>query len=518
LLNVRTSGQPIEEVLRAVSGLAPRLLRAAAEVAGERVVVDFRAGTLAEFQAGVAELLGCGWIPQTSEGGKPSFRLELKAATRGLEERLARLPFKRGVETLSKRVTAELDKWQATPNAEFQGIGDTYGRLFVTLLTPSEVDALLKEQYIAAPIDKLTPAQQDALYHYARGRLSQNSFDPKDRALLEALTPEKLGTMTLVVRTSPSDGVGLLDLNIPEVGSLPVVLDTEATLFAQGASPYQALGNGAAIGAGGQPGAAAGAAQGKPVEAKLPTDWNDAVATLRSLTGRNVFADCYTFSAFRANVNANAAGDYHARNWTELLGEFCTRSKRVWWQQGASILVRDQSWYVSKHDEPPARVARDWEQAIRAGRLGTAVLNAVARLPRPQVRALLHRTWRSESDVSEHRLADGLVIFAAGGLAQKQAMLTSGLPVGQFTPGQVKALRQLAPDSVIRQAAERSGDGFALRIEQDRRPAGIAIPARTTALLFRFHDSGPSPLEMLLVVPEKEPERILSVELVGGVP
>ena len=203
-------------------------------------------------------------------------------------------------------------------------------------------------------------------------------------------------------------------------------------------------------------------------EVQVTEEWGDIVSILQRSLSKNVFTDYYTPPDSDREKAERQVRGVKAPDAPTFLDDLCKRWQRVWWEQSGAICIRQQFWYMLSQCEPPLPVRRQLEGDVRAGKLRTETLNALATLTRPQILTLLQQTAPdAEFEVDESAFADFLELYKAGTVGDHQAIAGEGLPLSQFSPGLMEALRRLAPDSRVLKASQQTPSEFFLKVEQE---------------------------------------------------
>jgi hypothetical protein len=525
LIEVHAYGHTLGDVIAHVSPLTPWRLSVSREITNERVAIAFR-GSAEEFLKGLASLFAFSWVDLGGTQAPKVRQLQMVRSTRSLEEQLRMDPFTKMASGLKGKADKTLAITQEAPNTLYK-ISSAWGERFLSLLTSHEIARALEQGFLVATVGELTTAAQDALFHFVEARLKAHAVElPEYKAKLDTLTPDKVRASTIVFRVRSTPEGGYVKVNVLGVDTFQAVLlietpqtqrdDSEAVLvieaprFPQRTSPYifaAKQGPSAARAAApkqiaSSPRVSADASKGS-LEVQVPGEWGEMIAVVQRNTGKNVFSDYYTPDLFQEQGERDAKR-YRSLDAPGFLDDLCKDRKAIWWEQSGAVCIRHQFWYMRTQCEPPLSLRRQLEGDIRAGSLRSETLDALAALTRPRLLTLLqHTAVDAESDVDESAFADFLELYKAGTSRDHLAMLEQGLPLDQFSPELLEALRRLAPDSPIAAAAYKSPAAFFLKMKQT--PLKENGKAKRSSARLEFNVTGPaSAASQRFEVPVKE--------------
>lgn len=493
-ITVRASGHTLGQVVTAVNRLSPWRLGVSREVAGETVAIDFRGGTVSEFLAAVSTLLGYHWRKETQSDGQPLYRLDTLRATLDLEDRLRKVPYIQGIIALREKVIPRLAKLEQAKRPEYADGGDIWGRYFVSLLSPRQIETLFNERAMAVLPSQLAGAQREALYNCVQLTLKGGSIDERFVAALKTLTPQSFLKMPFILRINSLRSGGVIQLDLPNITTYRTAFTAAELKIPQRVNPYDYFLKKA------QP-ATGNRGKGAEIDPRQEV-WFEVVARIREATGKNVLSDDFQAFNFRA-----PNGVIKEANWETVLDQLCEKWGRIWWQDDRAIYIRDNTWYSAKQEEPPPAARTAWDNDIRAGRIQQSTLDLISPLSYPQIRTLIRRTAWSKWAIEEAPLVEFLSIYEQSPPAHRAALLGGGVALRQMNPNQIDAIRRLLPDAAIRVCAEMHPEEFRLHVQQQVNETENPDLWKGVGLEFRVVYTPMVFTEYQLVATEQERER-----------
>ncbi|MFN3651167.1 MAG: hypothetical protein ACK47B_16450 [Armatimonadota bacterium] len=468
--DLSASGHSLGEVLAALGRASGVTLTASAGIAEERIGLQLRGQPLPQLMRSVARLFGYTW-KESSSGELRQYRLEPTRRTRGLEAYLRRIQLRDGLPELRQSALRSLDALNGSPFTRQEATEHHFGDsaragLFLSALTEAQAEAMLHRGSLQLAPTQLSPLQRELLQEYVRVCLARNlDLTPEERERqIERLAVEGLGTRSVFLRAAPTRHGVELAMHVPDSGQETVALRSSRLEWPPGLCPYDYA----------EPAhqeRARPVRTGGAVHAEVPGDWSEVVVLIARLFGKPVLCDWLTSDPYTAVLRSKARGAYQAPDREAFLTALCERWLMLWWEDEEALYLQDRAWYLARLQEPPLSVRRRLELDVRSGRLRRATLDALADLPRPQLRTLVEQMEAEELfAVSESGLADWLSIYRLGSLAQREAVLRQGIGPHQLTPSQWQLLRALPPDSIFYPAGEVPPDRWVFRLTQNPEP------------------------------------------------
>lgn len=547
-ITVSLPAQPVDEVLRRLSGSSPSRLQANRPLAWERVSLFARDIPLQQILLGLSDLLNAEWESQ-GDGEQPQRQVLVQSVrARRYEERLWRDTRERASQPLFA-----LAHYTRTPAQQWakreKSLGETEPD--DPLLSYTNLKSLAQPSSHAALqlLTTLSLAQRQTLLEYGRLFLRWRAMSPRQRELTAAMVGDPQGSNNAYRYGDRLPGE-VAQKNAEE--SLAWLEQFGLVLYA-GMDPATGavVSYGIDLGSAQFPYAFFGHAlfepsllpvRGRPYppppdavpavyddlermpfppKFRLSTDrayaWSEVVEQLSQHLPMPLFSD--DFTGTRDPRSRIELPDLARLNLAEALDALCKAHGRLWWREGDALFFRSRTWFVERRYEvPPPTLALLSERLGKEHRLDTVVVAALSRLTLQQLQGLAgaanfqldrgHARLRGSVFFQAQRAFLFLQFYSTLSASQQRQVLSSqGLTWERMPLSQQHAFFDLAAISQGRRVLKER-DRLSFRIPQEKPyPAKKADAAWMLPIVFAYTSDGKAVAGLLVSYRSQEKHR-----------